>query len=428
MKFSVSSTGFISAVSFATEISQKCALRDYEDVNKITISSSKDKMVISAFNGRIAIESEASNILYSDLQYNFENEGNVTVNSKDLANVLDSFDKNESLVFELKKENNIEELVISKSNDTEQFQTLTVYPSEVKLPQKAQKFIKELTIGKDILIDAVSKISFAFGYENNRQRYLRWQIRADDDKIRFISGTGSLFACLDKIGNKINKSAPEVEFFIPVEHTPLLVKILSLITDDSITIKESDPKEKKTPHQIVIKTSLGEMILVGMTEGLAWIDENSFLGLDYSHKFITKISDWVGPIKGILATFNEDFKKSNKTHAATFEADISRKVVLVKASENMKSLRKVPLLDSQCGSKNNNPKFICPSTYLATTEQNAPDKDGYVQIEFMDGQKKPVVMVHYSGTKVQDREKAKKNDDISKISERFIVFFATLAG
>jgi hypothetical protein len=427
MKFSTTVSGFMSSSSFAMEISQKCVLKEHEDIDKITLSAEKNKIIISAFNGRLGIDTDASNLSFPDLQYEFTEEGSVTINSKDLANILGSFDGDEKILFEVVKNNNVEELVISREVDKEQFQTLPVYPDKIKAPEKASTFIQEITMGRKILIDAIEKIQFAFGYETNRPRYLRWQMKATNDKIRFISGTGSLFACLDKIGHKIKKSSKEIELFIPVEHTPVLLKILSLIDDENITIKESDPKDKKAIHQIIIQTSSGEIVLIGMNEGLAWIDESAFFNAKYTHKFITKVSDWDGVVKGILATFNNEFKQTGKIHTATFEADIAKKTVIVKTAEHLKSTRKVPYMDCECDGNKDKPKFVCPSTYMATISENAPSKDGYVQIEFIDGDKKPVIITHYASTKVEDRDNIKKSDDTTKISESFIVFFATLS-
>jgi hypothetical protein len=429
MKFAATAGGFISAISFAAEVSQNAAVKDHADLNKITIKADKDQITVLAFNGRVGIESNLSNLTTNDLGYKFEEEGLCTVNSKDFLNIMTSFNIKESLHFETKAGlDNTNELVVSKESDKEEFQTLPVYPQNdaVNLPAKSTNFANEITIRKDIFSESLKKIRFAFGFENkdSKVRYLYWVLRLSKNKVRFVSGTGSLFACLDVEGKNIIKSGGKTSLLFPTRPVDLLLKILAATAEEDVMIKESDPKDTSVPYQIVIKTNIADIILVGLDASISWIDEDAQMGLDFTHKFVTKIEDWEYTAKGIEATFNDAFKQTQRCHRASVEVKPKDSVIVVKADDFMKASRKVPVQSLDFPKDAGDATFICPSVYLSEIKKQV--KDGYVQFEFIGGSTRPVLVNCYGKPTIEKREHLKKDDDILKISETLTIFFATL--
>jgi len=420
--------GFISAIDAAASAATKGTLRDFQEADRITISSTNDDIIVSAFGGRLGIKTTVSNNIFANLNYHCKNEGKVTVNAKDMMKVLESFIPEETVIFQTKKNtdssNIVNELCITMLNDAEQYQTLPCYDTHVNLPEVASSFLKTIEIGKDAFIYGVNKVIFAAGNERTKPLYLNVLLSSSDDEIKFSAGTGSRHVLLYMDGKKIVKANPKkTSILIPKDALSVFTHVLNNVKSDVITIKESDRKGN-APFQIVVECGEQQMVLVGLDSSLKWVDESPILDIDYPNKFVTRLSDWSYASKGTHATFNEQFKREGSIHKAQLDIDLAKKQLFVKTNAAMRSSRKVTIIDHKFGDESE-VDYSCVSSYLQEISSIVDNDEGFVQIELMKATK-PIIVYHYASKKItEDTNDIRKEDEGNGFSERLIMIFGT---
>lgn len=430
MNFSVKVLGFKNAISHVIDVATKDFIKDSVGENKIVIAPDSQGISVSAFNGKMSIVEELSDINNDDLNYTFNEDGEVTISAKDLVKVLDSFSPNEIIVFEQKADSS--EVYIKKSKDDEQYQTLPCYKQEIAFPRDAAEFDKEIEIRRDILLIGIDRIFFATGFEEQREKYLYWIMRINKNDVRFAAGTGAIFSVVNFSGDDIIKSDKYGdELLISKDHTPVLCKILSSLTCDKIVIKQSSATDDKAPYQIVVSTPNMKIKMVGMVPNISWIDESVILDSEYDSKMIIDISELEMASKGTMATINEEIQKSNKITQSQVIIDPSKSIMTVQTKDLMKSVRKVPIVDyySKDGDKDEH-QFVCSSTYLKDVTKFS-SKTKYVQLEMVknkndDSKKKAILFRYYANDKVSDANKIKNENSMAGISETLNIFFVQL--
>lgn len=425
MNFSVKVSGFKNAISNIVDVSIKDAIKDSPGEDKIILSPDKQYISASAFNGRIAISEDLSDINNDDLCYRFNDPGEIIVNSKDILRVLDSFEPKEIVVFETNSSTS--ELIIKKESDSDQYQTLPCYSQTITFPKSASKFDKEVEIRKDILLAGIDRVFFAVGFEADREQYLYWVMRTYKEGVRFAAGTGSIFSVVNFDGADIITSNPETtKILFPKAHTSVVHKILSAMTCEKIKIKQSlstDP----SPYQIVIEAGTVVMTLVGMSPNISWVDENRFLDMKYDSKMVVDISDFGWASRGVMATFNEEMSKSNRISKSIIEVNPVKSLITVETKDLMKALRKVNIKDYfSSDGQNKEHKITCSSTYLSNMTKFS-SKTKNVQIEmFHDDINKPVLIRYYANDKVSDADDIKNQNNMAGVTEKLNMFFAQL--
>jgi hypothetical protein len=253
-------------------------------------------------------------------------------------------------------------------------------------------------------------------------KYLNWVLRAEKDKVRFVTGTGARFAVLDVAGNGFLSVTKDVNFLFPKDHTQSVLKVLDSASEEKITIKKT--KDSNPNSQIVFEFGSIEILFVNLDSDMKYIDENTILNNTYGYKYVTKISDWEFVGKGIEATFNEELRKERRIQNATTVVDKANSTLLVKTNDIMKSSRKVPLLDSSVAD-NKDIVIYCNAPYIKEIFAYGSPEDN-VQIESTGEPQKPILIRHYASDTVKDGASLKKINESSGISEQFTIFFATL--
>jgi hypothetical protein len=260
-----------------------------------------------------------------------------------------------------------------------------------------------------------------------------WILRSQKGGIRFAAGTGARFAILDIEGKNVCSSTPnQTSLLFPKEGTPVFQSILEALTDETITIRQSDPSDSGgAPYQILISCGQVEIYLVTMNPNVEWIDEDRVLKADYTFKTITRVEEWGRLGKGVIATLTEQLKKEKRHPKAECTIYIDKKQFGVKINDIMKCSRKAVIVDSATKQGNGECSFSCDAPYLKEiADYNTGDE--FVQIETYSendtvtekGTSKTVVVRYHAADKVKDGEDLKKDNESLGVSERFTIVFA----
>lgn len=422
MKFEAKSLVFADTILPVTELSQKDGQKEFIGINKINLFIDKDGIDFSSNNGNASISGRIEPLSTDNINFKFVDEGEVCVDASQLRNALLSFHSDENVEIELKKIDGSQELFIRSCTDKEQLQTVSCFDEQVEITKMVSSFDKEISINRDVFTSAVNKIAFAFGYEKERGNgeFLYWVLRAKKDNLRFASGTSGIFAVLDVSGDKIYSTNKEFDILFLNTHMPILLKVLNKIKDEDIAIKVSAPS---TNYQIVVSTKIFNMVLTGMNSSVEWINENSVLDKVYPLKVITKISDWDYATKGVLATFTPEMRKQGQPHKTIMEIDQKKNIITTKSENQIKSTRKIPVIDGTFPDGNNLYKSATYSDYLANIA-SCWEKEGNIQMEFSgDVGKKPIIVRFNAGDKVLDGKTLRRVNVANGATEKFVMFF-----
>ena len=422
MKFYCKVSGLLDGISPVVAVSSHSAPKDFDGSNKINLESKNAELEASAFNSKVAIKNVISDLTVTNLCYSCSSEGSVTVNSVDLQNVLISFRKDDEVVVQTKNANKGKELVISRNDDQEEYQTLPCVASPIDVPKKATKFEREVVVDKSTFIHGINRTFWAVGFEDSTPQYLHWAFRVDTNKARFVCGTGARFAALDIEGNNFISCTPINPFTIlfPKGHTETLKKIFGSFPGDEITIKANN--RQSSNFQIVIEAGSFEILFVSMDSDIEFPDENKIIDMSVPNRFVTSLSEWSYVGSGIAATYNEEIKKERRPSNASVVRD--DKNLVVKIDGIMRASRKVPIIDSNY--EKENVDFVCSAPFLREISEHGGDQ-GNVQIEIVGEDKAPIIVRYYALDSVKDSIVLVNKNEASGLSERFTVFFASLS-
>ena len=430
MKFKATAAGLMEGLRPAIEVATRNAVKDFEFVDRVGISVKEDELNIFAWNGRMSIRSTLSDVTLDNLNMEAMEDGKVVVDAKSLSKVLVCFKETDELVVKLSEKKKGKELIFELASDSKQYVTARCYDEELVLPEPAKSYTKQLQIRRNLFLRGVAKVRFAIGFEQHREMYLYWVLRADPGKARFMAGTGQRFAIMDFEGKDIFKTPPSEGLVLrmPREQTDVFTKVLAGSPDDYVSIRESRGKEG---FHARIQTDVHDMILLGINPDLKYIDEDAVLTAKYDNQFIVELSDWAYVGKSTIATYDEQLKKERKPHRAVAEVDFENKEIIVQTNERMRSSRKAPIIDSR--GPGDSIRFTAAASYISEIAENA-DEDGYIQISHIGNKgssgpksKRPIFVQYYAADKVSDKKLARINDSIGA-TETYCIFFAQLQG
>ena len=428
MKFSCKVSGLLEGIVPAIGVSTHSVVKDFKGSGKIHIESNKDEIIVSSFNGKVAIRSVISDLISGNLSYSCLSEGSVTVSSVDLQNVLSSFRKDDEIEVGIKNDNNGKEFVINKKSDEEEYQTLPCASEDIEMPKRAKKFEKEITIDRNVYNYGINKVFWAIGYEENMPQYMHVVLRLNKNEARFVTGTGGRFAILNIDGENFmdSNSDEQITILLPKDHTESVKKIFSSIDDEKITIKANN--EQSSNYQIAISTKAHEIVFVNLDSDIAYPDENKILSYNPPNKFVTNISEWEYVGKGIIATYSEELKKEHRQSRAVVAVEKDASALIVKSGSIMKASRKVPILASNFEAETKDIEFVCNSAFLKEISEHGADQDN-IQIEIPTGQenKKPIIIRYYALNEVKDGATLVNKNESSGLNEKYTTFFATLS-
>ena len=420
MKFTCKAAGLLRGIAPVVGVATHGAAKDFDGANRINMEVAKDELLVSSFNGRVAIKNVISNFTVDNLDLSVESPGTITLNSTDLQNTLGAFRSNDELIIEVADNGTSKEFNISAKSDKDEFISLPCCTSPVTIPVKSDQIGTTIVADRANFVYCVNKILFAIGFEKDVEKYRYWVLRVKGDKSRFVAGTGGRFAVLDVEGKDLIQSKKDVTLLTPKEHTEVIMKTLSSMTDEKMTIKKTSDKSDTT--QIIFEIGRLEIIFVEVNPDITYIDENKILDKVYPHKFVTDVSDWEYLAKGITATYNEDLRKEKKVQVASAVVSADKTNIIVKIDEVLKASRKVPIID--CRSDSGEVEWKCVAGYLKEIADYGTT-GGRVQVE-IESPKSAVIVRHYASDTVKDGSVLKTTNESTGMSEWFTVFFVTM--
>lgn len=452
MKFKVKVKQFLEGLEPAFAVSTKGIRRDYALATLVTLIADKNRLHALADGGRMTISNEISNLTYDDLNYECAKSGTCTVRTSELKATLSSFSLSDEIYVEVRKyredkaadpadatagksddaADSGNELVFTLSNDAEQFQTVPCLRDNIRVPQQVSDFMETqkpddaFQIRRDIFVYAANKVLFARGFEEHREKYMYWLIRADKSNVRFAAGSGARFAILDIDGKDITNVGQHRDLLIPNEQSAPLIDIIAKAEYNNQIVHFYISK-----GHLIIDCASFRAAINSYEADIVWPDENQFLDRENVLTFTTKVGDWSNVVRGISATFNDEMKKQHDFHYATLDIVFAKKEIAAKTEGLMKSNRKVPILSTKIDTeleKEGHLVISCVSQYLAEAVKHAAE-DEFIQIEMGDA-KIPIgrpILVRYhadSTGSIGDPKTFRRTNEVFGIGERFAVFFS----
>lgn len=451
MKFIARVKGLMSGLDPVMTVASKSTVKDYKNAKFVTIHASEEGVTASADGGRISMSNTLDALNQSELAYNCIEKGSITVRASDIKRILQSFDENDEMIFEVKtanaySSNNVEEksqsednisstdeeeqltpdqyamldsgkeVVCSLVSDNDEFQTMPCSTAIISIPE-VDNNKKGINIRRDVFVSSASRISFAHGFQEFRPEYLYWVMRVEKEHVRFAAGSGGRFAVLDTYGegNSLTDASKKIDILIPNHITAAMIDVFGNIDNDYINIYSGE-------KQIVLRCGSLVSVISQIDPGVKWPNENDILNRSHSVKITTKIGNWLNAIKGISATYSDDIKKQRQIHTASITLDTKSKMLHAKSNDQLKSHRKIPINDCIDNGSGENMTLRCVSRYLTEAIKNGEDEE-YIQME-IENDTRPIVIRYYSSDKISKPEECRKVNESLGITEQYTIFFA----
>jgi len=417
MKFKAQAGGLLAGIKPLLAVATKGTQDDYPQVNLITLTAVMNAVHGVADGGLVKIINEIGNDNYN-LDYVCEEDGVATVNASDFYGSLDSFPSSSMLTVKIDNTAGGRSLVIS--DDNEDSQSLPVHDNHCEYsvpdPDKKSKGVS-ISLRKDMFISYANKIAFAQGEMEQFKQYTYWVMRAiGTDHLRFAAGSGNRFAIVDLEGSNLNNSKNNASILFPNEQSKALLSVLGGLKCEDIVIESQS-------SFITIACGKTRICILNVDPSVSWPDENKLLERASKFMFTTKVGNWKGAIKGIVATNNEEQRKQNQVHGCSLSVDLTKKVIQAKADAVMKSSRKIAIEDFASNEVEREFDVLCTSVYLNEILSKSGD-DTYLQFEVNDANS-PVVVRFYSSQNVGDPKTFVKDTD-NGIKEKYSVLFSTI--
>lgn len=416
MKFKCQVGGLIAAVKPMHAVATKGIMKDHPSSGMITLVVDENFCIVADggyVSGTNTITAASNNMDYSCMQA-----GTVTVNSNDFIGAMSSFLPNEIIEIEMQSVGEGSELILRSLRDADEMQTLPTLQHDCSFGKSHSKKDIKATIkmNKQQFIHYANKVSFAHGDQQQFKQFKYWLLRSfNNNALRFVAGTGQIFAVVDLEGKNISSCDIESSVMFPNEQTPVMLSVLSESKNESIVIEMHD-------NYIFIDANTIKLKMSNLDPSIKWPDENKFLQRNSKVSFTTKVGNWKNAVKGINATNNDEFRKQNKVHHCSLSIDLNKKIIQAKTTDStLKSNRKVPIEDIGTNEEVKEMSIRCVSSYFNDIVNKAADEEN-LQFELTDASS-PIVVRYYADSVVGDHRNFKKADD-NGISERYSVFFA----
>jgi DNA polymerase III sliding clamp (beta) subunit (PCNA family) len=416
MKFSAKLEGLLAGLTPVMAVSETGAKHEYPDALKTSLTISKDGVKAEAHNGNAA----CSNIIFaqSNLNFAFVEDGVATVTTKNLNNVLQSFDKGETLDFELKGG----EIEVRPQSDAEKLQTIPTEAREVEMPILSTKFSKTVKVNKPLLNQAIRQVMWAVGGEKMQPQWFYWTLRFRKDLVRTAAGDGGRFAIYDVTGDNLMTAKGDIDILIYKDQNPALAKVLESNDADAVEINEYIRGDNDTvSDQIVLKMDELTLVLVGHDPGSSFPNEDKYVKRTAAFSFITDVSVWAKEFAGIKATIVKEIRDTNDVHCTAMNFDTKKKILTLKVDGPMKAVRKIPIIDLKVPA--DCPDVVSFSCETANLRDMVDHVDGTFQMELTADLTKPMIVRYWADKTVSAGPLYRVNQSAGT-KEQFLVFFA----
>ena len=419
MKFVAQVEGLVNALTPAIDVSTKGILKDENGAfgggGYINLKVADNTLHASAFNGFCGITSDISNIHVSSGSFKFEEDGQVEVSAADLAQSLASFEGEDMIIIELQTGNG-KNLVIKKEDDEDQYQMMPVVDIVVNSPKEATKFVKKVTIPISTFLQGANDVASGVGFERSadKQKFLYWIVRlVDGKKVRFASCDFVRLITHEIHGDDLCTSQPsKCNFLISVDHSAVLLKVLSNSDADDMVIRQSDPKEAN--YQVIVEAGNHTLTMINMQPNIQWPDESKIMPDEVENNLIFTVAEWKAIDKALAATLDGagDIGLFSK---AILSYDTKDDFIKIDVDSGKKTSRKVKIVDKIINL--NQPISVKVNVPHLREIAKHGVKDGFVQIGFNnptdngDGTFKyhPLIVRHFANSSVSDAAEIKNS-------------------
>ena len=414
MKFSIKQSELNRGLEPVFMVSTTAGENEFEDLGWVTIEASKDSLVASAYNGKAAIVNKITE------HYSFGEAGSpVTLNTKEFMSTVASFSPDEIIDFVITDS----EAQLIPQSDSSQMQAVPFNNKVIQVPQFATTFTKQVHINRERFSKAVNKVAAAVGNLKFKPEFFYWIARFSANRIRTVAGDGSRFIIYQIEGENLVDAKGEISFVVHKDFNPIVQKLLAK-GPETITfseyVKKNDEDTEGASTQTVFEIGSIRLMLLAHDPTTKWPNEEKFLVRQNPIKFTVDASEWVYPLNGVKATYNDDVSRANKIHFASMKMDFNKKMIVVEAESTMKSKRKVRISDVDVPEGQEDLEFSCVSDYLKDMLSLCSGEE-HMQFEFVDN-KAPVIVRYYAKDVVQQDRPVK---DAGGFKEECTIFFAS---
>lgn len=413
MKFQVNAAEFARALRPCVEIATKNLLKDYDKgENRITLTVEDNEIQAHSCGGGASVISTINGSIFGQLSYKCFDKGQVTIPAKAIIEALSVFSTEEVNV-----ELSSQQVVISPISDSEIVQPVPLFNEAVPLYKMAEEFETEVAINREVFIEGCKKVKFAIGFEEQRRNYMCLVFETDKNGVRFIAGSGGIFAINSMVGSGVEGNS-KTQIIFPHYNINEIITILSLLNVSEINIKYGKASEKVgNGDQIVIEAEGIKLSIYRIDTSIKYPNIDGVLTYHYPNVVYTKASDWERAVAGVSSVSSISTTELHNTEVIT---DTEKQCFRIETKGNLKAKHKVNIDDQESITTGDKPWFRCNSAYLKHMVDNAV-KESYISLHFENQEKVKDVDERVKPILVKYPEKP---NDAKKVVENFEMFFA----
>ena len=436
--FKINVKGLLAGVAPAAVVASTSVKKECPSANHVSLEATQECLFVNANGGRVSIRNPIPYETTFVTDYFFKESGSVTVRAADLNSVLDSFNADEVLVVEVgegekppladdakEEDRKAWELITGQvlrlvpQSDPEQYQTLPILSIPISVQSVDGAAEQQVTLPRTAFTRALSRILFARGVEEKREKFMYWKLHAEGQTTRFIAGPGGMFAIDDLRGPNITDCKEPTDLLIPNEPSDVVQKVFADSAYPNVTIKHFG-------NRLSFEAENLRVVCVGLNPNIQWPDENLILSRTNLYKFTIAAADLDLAVKGIVATNSDEAKKRDPVHAVKLSFDVEKKLLsLFSDRSTKKALRKVKVADAWVADNQpNEVVFKCNVKFIADAVKNA-EKSTHVQFELISHQM-PMIIRFGVGEHVQHQQAWTINGNINA-EESFTMLVARIA-
>lgn len=362
MQFEISAGRFNEVIQTAVLISTRYCEKEFSYENILSLDATDYHLNIQAYGGNFAVISKASNTEIDSLAYTCNEEGSVAVDATRLSQILSSFDNAEVLDVKTKGS----KLTISLKSDSDVFQTMVTEKVKIELPNFNNSDKKEVTCNRSLFSKGMQKVSFAVGFEDSKPYYQCISSQVDQNRMKFVAGSGSRFVVYNIEGNNIVDVPEASEFIFPKDSAINIPNLLKTWNSDDIFIKKYD----KTPAYISVRDKVHFLAVLKLDTSMEkYADVDSIINIGREYSFDTKLSDWKKALVGVSATYDEEMKKQAVIHNTIIRP---KKDTCVIETDTANSAHRKAEMSTE---NDDIPAFQCNTPYFGEMVRNAPSTE-----------------------------------------------------
>jgi len=419
MKFTVNSVEFARSLTPAYEVVVKNSKKEEDKPsNLITLEATSDKILVKAATNTVSVICEISDSVYGDLGYSCKDEGIVTTSVKNMMESLRSLPPSEVEVSEKKGE----VFIVSKKNRKFK-RSFATYDEKVKVMGMGKKVEQELTVDREIFLKGINRVFFALCDEESLYQYMCLVFEAEKNMARFSCGNGARFVIDEIEGKNILKTKGGIRMTVPKTVLPTIKKILSEVSDESISIKQIEKDDANhIPEQIVFSFSDMTLRMYGIEPFSTFPSISHIMTRDYSNHVYCSSTGWNYAANGIAMTKNDHMDKIHNSEV-TIEPDDCQ--LIIKSCTKNDAVSPVTFDDTKTTIKGEAPWFRCNSAFLqelaTCTSEDAELEVCFEDQSVIEGDDDPNAANKVGPVRVKFPD---VSDEARDTIEKFIMFFA----